>query len=388
MAVTLQLMLASGEVAYISKHNSNYTAIEAMLNAMETQVTTLASSTLSLGKIQQGLFGTTDAMIGSTAYQPTVNGNTLDVASGFAWLATDGKVVNKASSTNISFVGAAADTYYIVLDALGEPTRQTTSTNAIWSVDWDGASVFSNITRVASVAWGDATFQAAQTSTALGNQTYLELDARLEAGESAAVGLIGKTVAGTDITLTTPEAMENQTIHLTGAQSADIDLIVPNFEKSWVVINDCTGGFSVTVKTSAGSGVTLTNGERAIAVSDATDVLGGKLKGSNTTTPLVDAKTYGASMTFDLAVGEIGTVTLTGDPTIAFSNGVNGQVYTLRLKQDGTGTRIVTWDAAVRFSTDLPEPALTTAINLTDYLSFRYNSDGAKYDLVAINRGF
>lgn len=388
MTISLQLLNAVGELAYISKHNSNYSSIETMLNNIETQITTLASSTLSLGTLQVAMFGTANAMIGAASYEPTVNGNSLDIASGFAWLAADNKVVTKSSTTNISFVGAAADTYYIVVDASGEPTRQTSAAGAMWSVVWDGASVFSAITRSVAVAWGQNTFAAAQVSTALGSQAYPELDARLEAGEGAAVGLLGKTVAAADITLTTPEAMENQTLRMTGSQSADIDLIVPNFEKSWLLINDCTGGFTITIKTAAGSGVITSNGERALVACDDTNVMGGKLKGSATTTPIVDAKTYAASMTFDLSVGEIGTVTLTGNPTIAFSNGVNGQVYTLRLKQDGTGTRVVTWDSAVRHSVDLPAPALSTAINVTDYLSFRYNSDGSKYDLVAINRGY
>ncbi len=60
----------------------------------------------------------------------------------------------------------------------------------------------------------------------------------------------------------------------------------------------------------------------------------------------------------------------------------------LRLRQDATGSRTVTWPSNVRFSTDAPEPLLTTTANKTDYILVRYHSDDDKYDVLAINRGF
>ena len=46
-------------------------------------------------------------------------------------------------------------------------------------------------------------------------------------------------------------------LRLTGVLGADVDLIVPDTERLYTVIDETTGGFSVTVRTGAGSGVKL-----------------------------------------------------------------------------------------------------------------------------------
>ena len=74
--------------------------------------------------------------------------------------------------------------------------------------------------------------------------------------------------------------------------------------------------------------------------------------------------------------------TLTGNVTFAFSGGESGGRYTLALKQDGTGSRTVTWPASVRHSGGTA-PTLTTTVAKTDYIGFIYNSVDAKYDLVS-----
>lgn len=45
----------------------------------------------------------------------------------------------------------------------------------------------------------------------------------------------------------------------------------------------------------------------------------------------------------DKTKGKIRSLTLTGNTTIAFSNAVVGQAILIRLIQDGTGSRTVTW---------------------------------------------
>lgn len=100
---------------------------------------------------------------------------------------------------------------------------------------------------------------------------------------------------------------------------------------------------------------------------------------------------YAATISVDLDAYNVADVTLTGDPTINFTGGEDGQIVVLRLRQDGTGTRVVTWGAMVRFSTDTPEPTLSTAAGALDYLVFRHNAidvSTGSYDFMAANRGF
>lgn len=73
-----------------------------------------------------------------------------------------------------------------------------------------------------------------------------------------------------------------------------------------------------------------------------------------------------------------------GQPT----NPTSGQKIIYRVKQDGTGSRTLAWNAAFRFSTDLPSPTLTTGANKTDYIAFIYNDTASTWDCIGQNRGF
>lgn len=58
-----------------------------------------------------------------------------------------------------------------------------------------------------------------------------------------------------------------------GALTANRNVVVPTSVKSYLVHNNTTGGFSLVVKTSGGSGVTVTNGTRKLVYCDGTDVV-------------------------------------------------------------------------------------------------------------------
>lgn len=83
----------------------------------------------------------------------------------------------------------------------------------------------------------------------------------------------------------------------------------------------------------------------------------------------------GATITIDWATGNIFDVTLGGDRTIAFSNLSVGQCIILHVKQDGTGARLLTWPASVKWGGGAP-PTLTTTINRTDTFGFECKTAG------------
>lgn len=56
---------------------------------------------------------------------------------------------------------------------------------------------------------------------------------------------------------------KNRGWRFTGTLTANVNIIVPSTFTSFIVVNDTTGGFSLTVKTSAGTGVTVPNGRTA-----------------------------------------------------------------------------------------------------------------------------
>ncbi|MGE0338118.1 MAG: DUF2793 domain-containing protein [Gammaproteobacteria bacterium] len=85
--------------------------------------------------------------------------------------------------------------------------------------------------------------------------------------------MLSKSVAGgSNVTLTEAES-RSPAIDLTGAITANINVIVTNTPKLLIVKNSTTGAFAITVKTSAGAGVIVSQGTRALLYCDGTDVV-------------------------------------------------------------------------------------------------------------------
>ena len=84
-----------------------------------------------------------------------------------------------------------------------------------------------------------------------------------DAIDDAVAGRLSLSVAGSgDATLTTAQA-RNAIHEYTGTLTGNISVIVPNKNKLYTVFNNTAGAFTLTVKTSAGSGIAVTQGQRA-----------------------------------------------------------------------------------------------------------------------------
>jgi hypothetical protein len=105
-------------------------------------------------------------------------------------------------------------------------------------------------------------------------------------------------------------------------------------------------------------------------------------------TATVGSAAYAATVTFDTSVKDIYDVTLTGNVVFAFSNGVDGKVTRIRVRQDATGGRLLTLASGVRLGTDLNSLVLSSAANKLDYIAVQYNSTNSTYDVVSFVRGF
>jgi hypothetical protein len=79
--------------------------------------------------------------------------------------------------------------------------------------------------------------------------------------------------------------------------------------------------------------------------------------------------TDGATVTFDLAASNNHVVTLGGNRTLAVTGARVGQKFTIRLKQDGTGSRTVTWFAGIAWPA-ATAPTLTTTAAKSDTFEF------------------
>lgn len=89
-----------------------------------------------------------------------------------------------------------------------------------------------------------------------------------------------------------------------------------------------------------------------------------------------DAGNTSTALTIDWSANPAQKATLTDNCTFTFSNPTTGGVYILELAQDATGSRTVTWPAAVHWSGGTA-PTLTTTASKVDIFTFYYN--GATY---------
>jgi hypothetical protein len=100
---------------------------------------------------------------------------------------------------------------------------------------------------------------------------------------------------------------KNQVLKLTGTITTNVDVIVPDsVEKTYVVENATSGAFTVTVKTTSGSGVTwgTTDKGKKLIYSDGTDILEGissidTLKVSTFTSTGIDDNATSTAITID-----------------------------------------------------------------------------------------
>lgn len=85
--------------------------------------------------------------------------------------------------------------------------------------------------------------------------------------------MLSKSVAGAaDVTLTEIES-RYPAIDMTGAITANINLIVTTTPKLFIIKNSATGAFTITVKTSGGTGVVVAPGSRDLLYCDGTNVV-------------------------------------------------------------------------------------------------------------------
>lgn len=78
--------------------------------------------------------------------------------------------------------------------------------------------------------------------------------------------------------------------------------------------------------------------------------------------------TDGATITWDVSQGRVATVTLGGSRTMAKPTNLKVGTYILRVRQDGTGSRTITWNPAFKWTAQTA-PVLTTTANAVDVIT-------------------
>lgn len=147
-----------------------------------------------------------------------------------------------------------------------------------------------------------------------------------------------------------------------------------------IIIKDVgnkAGQYAITINSAGGGTVNGStyilnqNGQSVTVIPNETDY---DWKVVDSHTPAISSATvnitYASTVAVNWASGDVQAITLTGNWTpSAFSNIRDGARYVLRIKQDGSGSKTITWPAIIKWAGG-SAPVLTTTANKTDVFSF------------------
>jgi hypothetical protein len=198
MSVSLFKAFVQGMTDYIVKHNANYALIETNLNYLLGMVTGQAGGDISVpaglkeifdrkGLIGAGSYGFNEG----TLIGPSYN---LTVAAGAYWSGSTGNFRSKGSASSISMSGQATGTYYVYLDASGNPVVGISAlADTVWQFAWNSSThVVSAKALYAGVSiLFDGDDYADQLTSAARNKSFTKVADRLEAIEQLLAEMSG-----------------------------------------------------------------------------------------------------------------------------------------------------------------------------------------------------
>lgn len=202
-------------------------------------------------------------------------------------------------------------------------------------------------------------------------------------------------------------------IDITGTPGIARNVIVPNRSKIYVVANNTTGGFTMTVKTLAGTGIVIPDGVALWVYCDGTDVLAMDVENSSTSTlaatatnalslggvaaanyaRLAVANTWtrgqvtqriliaddlAGALTADIALSNTFFHEMTGGENLAAPlNPTNGAQFSLVVEQGTGAPHTLTFQAGTFIWASGVAPTLSAAVGNVDYLAFEYVTNAA-----------
>jgi len=210
-----------------------------------------------------------------------------------------------------------------------------------------------------------------ENSTTWGDKTNTNFSVVIEKAIAGASSIVMMDI---DYTLSTnfgsADEARSAILLVSGTNTALRNIIVPTASKVYLVSNLTVGGFSVVVKTTAGTGITVPNGATLQLYCDGTNVLTNSISTGAITPSLVS--TAGAAWRFDTALGVGHAQPVVANYGVIGINGTTGSYTTYYTNNVQSGT--VSGTAA---AFDISSPTLPVTITTNGITRMSINNAGA-----------
>ena len=390
--------VAGGE--YSAKYHANAAASSASAASSSASAASTSASSASTSASNASTSATAAASSASTASTQATNAaSSATAAASSATSASNSASAASTSATNASNSASTASTQASnaatsASQAATSATNASNSATAAAGSATSAATQASNAATSASNAASSATSaQAAQTAAEAAydnfDDRYLgakSSDPTLDNDGNALItgALYFNTTAGemrvysgsawiaaylpssSYVTLNTTQTLTNKTI------SVD-DNTVSGIAASSFVLSNGSGNIdgsaaqkAIPTGTVVGTSDTQTLTNKTIEAGTFTNGYTEEVATANT----------GTAYTISLANGSVQILTLTGNCTFTFPTATAGQSFILLLKQDGTGSRTVTWPAAVKWPAGTAPTITSTASKADKYV---FTADGTNW---------
>lgn len=201
--------------------------------------------------------------------------------------------------------------------------------------------------------------------------------------DEAIAGWEDVSIGSTSVSLTTnngsTDQARNAMLEFTGTLTDNTTVTIPSVSKLYHVWNNTSGAYTLTVKTSGGTGAVVQQGNKTILVCDGTDTYDLFLSPIFVRPygpPEHDNGNKSGAVSIDLNNGIIQKLTLNGNATsFTVTNWPSNRLgyITVKFIQDGTGGRTLALGSQYR--TAGSDPTLSIAASAEDILYF-WSTDG------------